>query len=172
MQYGHQQLADSLPQVPQERIANETSEKDVTATGSSQPPVLDSNQAGRVQVQVATSVEIAEEAQPDDSVFSDKFTLSGAGTPVKDKLSTEITQMEAADIESEFNDLLTIEQQSPASSITPSPSVNPEPRATNLSQDPLGEKPAERKCKLMVTDYIIFKQYLSYDEINQNKVLY
>ena len=84
--------------------------------------------------------------------------LSGAGTPVENRLSTEITQMEAADIESELNDLLTIEQQSPATSITTNPSVNPEPRATDLSQDPLGDQPAEQKCKLMLTDYIIFKQ--------------
>ena len=75
MQYGHQQLTDSLPQVPQERIAIETGKKYVTATGSSQPSILDSNQAVQFQVEVATSVEMAYKAQPDDSVVCDNFTV-------------------------------------------------------------------------------------------------
>ena len=39
------------------------------------------------------------------------FTLSDATTPVRDEAETNISNMEAADIESELNNLLTIDEE-------------------------------------------------------------
>ena len=39
------------------------------------------------------------------------FTLSDATTPVRDEVETNISNMEAADIESELNNLLTIDEE-------------------------------------------------------------
>ena len=38
------------------------------------------------------------------------FTLSDAATPVRDEAETSISNMEAADIESELNNLLTMDE--------------------------------------------------------------
>ena len=109
-QYGYQQLADSLPEVSQEHIANETGEMNVTASDSSQPRVLDSKQPCSSQVQVTTSVGMTEASQPDDSIISDDFFY--------------VRCINYADIAAELNDILTIEQQSPYSSMVPGTCVN------------------------------------------------
>ena len=48
-------------------------------------------------------------APPDESMIDDIFNLSGAATPTQDEPDTGISQMDAADIESELNNLLTID---------------------------------------------------------------
>ena len=83
--------------------------------------------------------------QLDGSIISDIFTLSGAATPAQDEPDNGITQMEPADIKSELNILLTIDDRSPSSVMVTEPSaVNPEPQATALKQDPEGNPPGER----------------------------
>ena len=62
---------------------------------------------------------------PDESMTDDNFTLSGAATPAQDEPDTGISQMEDADIESELNNLLTIGDQTPSSSMVTDPNVNP-----------------------------------------------
>ena len=44
LQYGHQKLADSLPELPQGSITDGTNETSATASGSSQPPPLETSQ--------------------------------------------------------------------------------------------------------------------------------
>ena len=106
MQYSYQQLADSLPTVPQERIHKGTGEMDVTASGSSQPPDIDPNQLCLSQVQATTDTEQVETIQPEDFLVSDNFTLSGAVTPAQDEPERGTSQME-------LNNLLTIDDGSP-----------------------------------------------------------
>ena len=141
VQYGYQQLADSLSTVPQERIVDETGEMDVTASGSSQPPAIDQNQPGPSLVQATTDAEQAEMIKPEDSLVSDYFTLSCAATPTQDEPDNGTSQLEAADIESELNNLLTIEDQSPSSITVTEPSADPEPLARASNLDPEGNPP-------------------------------
>ena len=99
MQYGHPELAHSLPELPQGSMTGENDQISMTATGSSQQLPLDALQE---------NLSIAK-GPPDESTTDDNFTLSGADTPAKDEPDTAISQMDAADIESELNNLLTID---------------------------------------------------------------
>ena len=65
----------------------------------------------------------------------DNFTRSGAATPAQDDPDTGISQMEAADIESELNNLLTIDDPNPSSIMVEHPVTNLEPVATTSMQD-------------------------------------
>ena len=143
MHIGYQQLADSLSTVPQERLVDKTGEMDVTASGSSQPPAIDQNQPGLSLVQATTDTEQADMVQPEDSLVSNSFTLSGAATPAQNEPDNGISQMEAADIESELNNLLSIDNwtYSPITVIEPSP--DPEPLATASNQDSGSNPPEE-----------------------------
>ena len=71
----------------------------------------------------------------------DNFTLSGAATTAKDNSDMGISQMEAAGIESELNNHLTIDDQSSSSSTVADPNVNPAPAAT--AQNLTDNQPAE-----------------------------
>ena len=51
------------------------------------------------------------------------FTLSDAATPVRDEVETSISNMEAADIESEVNNLLTMDEESSPPSEAPDSAV-------------------------------------------------
>ena len=103
---------------------------DVTASGSSQPPVTDTYQPGPPLVQATTDAGQAEVTQSEDSLVIDNFTLSGAATPAQDEPDNAISQMEAADIESELNNLLTIDNRSPSPTMVTEPSLDPEPLVT------------------------------------------
>ena len=79
----------------------------VTAPGSSQQQLLDASPPNRVETQMEydqESLSIAM-APPDESMIDDNFTLSGAATPAKDNPDTGVSQMYAADNESELNNL-------------------------------------------------------------------
>ena len=86
---------------------------------------------------------MAEATQPDASMVSDNFALSGATTPAQSGTGAAITQMEAADVESEFNNLFTIEQQSQSLSMMTDPSANPESEAADTAQDAQCNAPTE-----------------------------
>ena len=47
----------------------------------------------------------------EEPMTDNNFTLSDATTPVRDEAETNISNMEAADIESELNNLLTIDEE-------------------------------------------------------------
>ena len=80
---------------------------------------------------------------PEESMTDDNFTLSGAATPAQDKPDTGISQMEAADIESELNNLLTIEDPNPSPTMLADPVTNLEPAATTSMQDLPKDQPEE-----------------------------
>ena len=62
--------------MPQERIVDETGQMDVAASGSSLPPAIYPDQAGRSLVQATAATEQAKMLQPEDSLVSDSFTVS------------------------------------------------------------------------------------------------
>ena len=66
---------------------------------------------------------------PDEAMTDDNFTLSGAVTPAQDEPDMGMTQMDAADIESELNNLLTIEDSSQYPPLVAEHSANLEPTA-------------------------------------------
>ena len=116
---------------------------DVTASGSSQPLATDQNQHGPSLVQATTDAEQSGMIQLEDSLVSDSFTLSGATTPAQDEPDNGIYQMEDADIESELNNLLTIDDQSPSPITVTEPSADPEPLVTVSNKDQEGNPPEE-----------------------------
>ena len=73
--------------------------------------------------------------------------MSGAATPAQDDPDTGDSQMEAADIESELNNLLTIGDQRPSPSMMADPTVNHEPAATASTQNLADAQAAERGCQ-------------------------
>ena len=82
---------------------------DAAASGNFQPPVPDSDQPGPSSVLATTGIEEAELLHPDDFIISDNFTLSGAAPPAQIGPGNKITQIEAADIQSELNNFRTID---------------------------------------------------------------
>ena len=73
----------------------------------------------------------------------DNFTLSDAATPVQDEPETGISHMDAADIESELNNLLTIDDASPAPSMVADPATAREPAANTSNQEQLQNQSEE-----------------------------
>ena len=157
MQYGYPHLADKLPEMLSENLVDETNEMDVTATGRFQPPIPGPSQAGPSQIHVVVNVEMAVEVPPDDSVTSDSLILSGGATPLRDEPSAEITQMEAATIESEHNDLPCMGQQSSPSSEMATPGLNSEPPAKETSENPQDDQSVESKNLLNINEKRPFK---------------
>ena len=80
---------------------------------------------------------------PDEPMAEDNFTLSGAATPAQDEPDTGISQMEAADIESELNNLLTVDDPNPSPIMVADPVTNLEPAATTSMQDLPTDQPEE-----------------------------
>ena len=111
MQYGHPDLADSLPELPQGSITGENHQISMTAPGSSQqlPPEVPPLNRAETRMQEDQENLSTAVGPPDESMTDDNFTLSGAATPAQDEPDTGISQMEEADIESELNNLLTID---------------------------------------------------------------
>ena len=72
----------------------------------------------------------------DEPMTDDNFTLSDGTTPTQDEPETGISQLDAADIESELNNLLTIDDSTQYPPIVADPSANQEPAATSPNPDP------------------------------------
>ena len=73
----------------------------------------------------------------------DNFTLSGAATPAQNDPDTCVSQIEAADIESELNNLLSIDDPNPSPIMVADPVTNLEPAATTSVQDLTADQPEE-----------------------------
>ena len=151
VQYCHQKLADSLPELPQGSLTVETNETRATTSVSSQSPSPEIGQADRAEIRMGENEDTPTVMLPDELMTDDIFTMSGAATPAQDETDTGISQMEAADIVSELNSLLTIDDQSPSPFMAADPIVNPEPAATESTQNLADDQPAERRCQ---TDYV------------------
>ena len=125
MDYGHQKLADSLPELPQGSMTDKTNERSATASGSSQPQPPRNKSAKRAEIRMEESEDTSTLILPDESMTDDNFTMSGAATPVQDEPDTGSSQVEGADIESELNYLLAFDDQSPSPSMVAHHTVNP-----------------------------------------------
>ena len=80
---------------------------------------------------------------PDEAKIDEKFTLSGTATPAQDTPDTGIFQIDAADIELELNNLLTIDSPNPYPSMVADPTANLESAATTSIQDLPSDQPEE-----------------------------
>ena len=113
-QYGHQELADGLPNLEPTEAIPGISDLSEAASGSSRTVLptphltqdTDELLVEGVQDDVPNIMPPSEEPMTDNN-----FTLSEATTPVRDEAETNISNMEAADIESELNNLLTIDEE-------------------------------------------------------------
>ena len=66
----------------------------------------------------------------------DNFILSDGATPAQDESEAGISQMDAADIESDLNNLLTIDDSVQYSPLVADRSANPETAVTSSIPDP------------------------------------
>ena len=113
-QHGHQELADGLPNLEPTEAIPGISDLSEAASGSSRTVLptphltqdTDELLVEGVQDDVPNVMPPSEEPMTDNN-----FTLSDATTPVRDEAETNISNMEAADIESELNNLLTIDEE-------------------------------------------------------------
>ena len=117
-----------MPELAREDTYEET-EGLKTAAGSSRmaPPITNPSDPAESMVEemqgdVLTSLPTSEQPMTDDN-----FTLSDAASPVHDQPETVISHMDAADIESELNNLLTIDEASSAPSMIADPATTREP---------------------------------------------
>ena len=130
----HQELANELPELPQGSKSNATGEQMqlplAVPTHYRQKQIYETQTAGhRYQENLSTDM------PPDEPLTDDNFTLSGAGTPAQDEPDTDISQMEAEDLESELNILLTIDDPDLSPIMVADPVMNPEPADTIPMQD-------------------------------------
>ena len=72
---------------------------------------------------------------PDEPMTDDNFTLSDGATPTQDEPKTGISQMDAADIESELNNLLTIDDSIQYPPLVAESSINQESAMTSSVSD-------------------------------------
>ena len=105
--------------------------------GSSQQQPLDAHPPNRVETRMDDDQENPSIAMapPDKSMIDDIFTLSGAAIPAQDELDRSISQMDAADIESELNNPLTIDDSGQYPPLVTDPSTNLEPAAMTSVSD-------------------------------------
>ena len=111
IQYGHPELADKLPDFPQGNTTEQNSVTNTAAPGSSQqtiPSGLPSEGTETRMEEDQQNLSITTETH-DEPMTDDNFTLSDGTTLTQDEPETGISQMDAADIESELNNLLTID---------------------------------------------------------------
>ena len=71
----------------------------------------------------------------DEQMTDDNFTLSDGATPVRDEPGTGISQMDAADIESDLNNLLTIDDSMQYPPLVAESSTNQESAITSSVSD-------------------------------------
>ena len=145
-QYGHQAVTNDLPELPQGSGSNATDETNITASGSSHSLTPERNLPNELETQAEGHQEnLSTDMLPDEPMTDDNFTLSGAATPAQDEPDTGISQMEAADIELELNNLLTIDDSDPSPIMVADPVMNSQPAATVSMQDLPTDQPDERK---------------------------
>ena len=129
IQYGRQDLADNLPELPLGGITSENNQVSITAPGSSQQLQPEMPPRNSIEVQMEDDQEnpsiIA--GPPDEGMTDDNFTLSGAATPAQDELDMVMSQMDEADIESELKNLLTIDDSNQYPPLVAKHSTNLEP---------------------------------------------
>ena len=138
LQYGHPELADSLPDFPQGSITDKNVMTTATAPGSSQQSPSNAPPTNRVETRIEEDREGSSiNVDPNDEPMTDdNFTLSDGATLTQDEPETGISQMDAADIESELNNLLTIDDSLQYPPFAADPSTNQEPAATSSISDP------------------------------------
>ena len=121
-QHGHQELADGLPNLEQTEAIPGISGLGEAASGSPQtvPPTSHLTQDTDESLMEGVQDDISNVIPPSEEPMTDNnFTLSDAATPVRDEAETSISNMEAADIESELNNLLTMDEESSPPSEAP-----------------------------------------------------
>ena len=132
MQYGHIELANNLPDFPQETTTHQNSATNAAAPGSSQQ----TTSSGLPSEITETQMEEDQENLPvaikpnDEPMTEDNFTLSDGATPDRDEPETGISQMDA-DIDSELNNLLTIDDSMQYPPLVAEPSTNQESAITS-----------------------------------------
>ena len=138
VQYGHPELANSLPDFPQGSTTDQNITTSATAPGSSQQPSPGILPSDKIETRMEEDEEdLSIAIDPHDEPMTDyNFTLSGGATPAQDEPETGISQMDAADIESELNNLLTIDDSVQYPPLVVDPSSNPEPAAISSIPDP------------------------------------
>ena len=72
---------------------------------------------------------------PDEPMTDDNFTLSDSASHTQDEPETGISQMDAADIESELNNLLTIDDSIQYPPLVAESSINQESAVTSSVSD-------------------------------------
>ena len=104
VQYGHQELADNLPELPLGCMTAENNQISTTAPGSSRqlPPEVPPPNRMETQMEDDQENPSTTTGPPDEAMTDDNFTLSGAATPAQDEPDMGMSQMDAADIESEL----------------------------------------------------------------------
>ena len=110
-QHGHQELADGLPDLEPTEAIPGISDLGEAASGSPHtvPPIPNFTQYTD-ELLVEEVQDNAQNVMPpsEEPMTNNNFTLSDAATPVRDEAETSISNMEAADIESELNNLLNL----------------------------------------------------------------
>ena len=114
IQYGHQELADGLPNLESLEAIPGISDLSEAASGSSRtafPTPHMSQDSNEILVERAQD-DVPDVMPPSgEPMTGNNFTFSDATTPVRDEVETNISNLEAADIESELNNLLTIDEE-------------------------------------------------------------
>ena len=137
MQYGHLELANNLHDFPQGSTTHQNSATNAAAPGSSQQ----TTSSGLPSEGTETQMEEDQENLPvaikpnDEPMTDDNFTLSDGATPVRDEPETGISQMDAADIESELNNLPTIDDSLQYPPLVAESSTNQESAITSSVSD-------------------------------------
>ena len=143
-QYGHQELADSLPELPQGSVTSATDEANATASGSSHSQLLERSLPAGAETQAEDHHgNLFTDMPPDEPLTDDNFILSGAFTHVQGEPDTGISQMEAGDIESELNNFLTIDDPNLSPIMVADPRTTLELAATTSMQGLPTDRPEE-----------------------------
>ena len=125
-QHGHQELADGLPNLEPTEAIPGISGLGEAASDSPQtvPPTSHLTQDTDESLMEGVQDDISNVMPPSEEPLTDNnFTFSDAATPVRDEAETGISNMEAADIESELNNLLTMDEESSPPSEAPDSAV-------------------------------------------------
>ena len=138
VQYGHPELANSLPDFPQGNTNDQNATTSATASGSSQQLSTDILPSNRAETRMEEDQEGSSIiVDPNDEPMTDgKFILSDGAIPAQDDPEAGISQMDAADIESELKNLLTIDDSIQYPPLVADPSANPETAVTSSFPDP------------------------------------
>ena len=131
VQYGHQELADNLPELPLGGMTAENNQLSTTAPGSSRQLPPEAPPPDRMETQMEDDQEnpSTTTGPPDEAMTDDNLTLSGASTPAQDEPDMGMSQMDAADNESEQNNLITIDDSGQYPPLVAEHTANLEPAA-------------------------------------------